>query len=58
MSVLLLLRTHFLMPRILIPYDVPGDFVYGIAEYSKSENSAAEDQSEEQASLLIHHSVD
>ena len=46
------------MPRILIPYDVPGDFVYGIAEYSKSENSAAEDQSEEQASLLIHNSVD
>ena len=56
-GVLLLLRTHFLMPKMLIPYDVPEDFVYGIAEYCKSENFATEDQSEEQARLLNHNSV-
>ena len=30
---LFILRTVFLMPKLMIPYDVPSDFQYGIKEY-------------------------
>ena len=46
-----MLRTYFLMPRILIPYDVPEDFSYGKAEYCNGKKSSI-NESEEQIHLL------
>ena len=47
-----LIRTFLLMPKMVLPYEVPDDFSYGISEYCKGTKSSSRRTSEEEALLL------
>ena len=47
-----ILRTYFLMPKEFIPYDVPKDFCYGIAQNCSKVKSSFDGDSEERTHLL------
>ena len=54
----LFLRTYFLMPKRIIPYDVPEVFSYGFAEFKKARNSLTENETVEQTPLLNPNAAD